>query len=76
MFHLQTEHFRSVCAIVRLHRRPRRRDRALRLQRMGDAQRHVLAPGRGDDLHARSATASSGTGTATTGRPMNEIGWV
>ena len=42
---------------------------------MRDAQRNILAPRRGDDLHA-DRQRLSGTGTATTGRPMNEIGWV
>ena len=46
------------------------------LQIMGDAQCHVLAPRRGDDLHADRHASRSGTGTATTGRPMNEIGCV
>ena len=45
------------------------------LERAGDAQGHVLAPGRGDDLHA-DRQRPSGTGTATTGRPMKEIGCV
>ena len=47
------------------------------LERVRDAQHDILAPGRADDLHAdRQRTPSVQTGTATTGRPMNEIGWV
>ena len=39
--------------------RRRRHDHAHPLQRMGDAQRDVLAPGRRDDLHADRQSASA-----------------
>ena len=53
----------------------RARDAGL-LEAARDPQGDVLAPRRGDDLHADGSPSSSGTGTATTGRPTNEIGWV
>ena len=63
------------------HRRPSRAglgraDHAGPLERGGDAEQHVLAPGAAISCTPIGRPPGSGTGTARTGRPMNEIGWV